>query len=385
MQVRVPRRAFTETAPGTDSLLFQTRDLQDWLQDRLRAARTAATTFPREELLRDGVIATLASLIDQYGAEPLVIDWGASYSTGAQEDWVNGVPLSRYDFRSPVVSGSLELPTCRPSSYSLTPPSGLIDHSQHELVVFVLASGSASGEQIEAAWLQIRQRINHYVAWIAADIAAWHSATEAELKASLERRYAALTRSGAVESAMTVPIRPVGAKEIPVPVKRTRVNPGAATSPRPFAQEAVLESEIYEQVIDTLALVCRGFERLPETFARLHDEERVRDVLLVVLNANYEGQAGAELFNFYGKTDLLIKWGDRNVFIRECKFWTGQSGLKDALDQLSVTTPGATAKLHCCCLSTARTPLRHRDGSPSHQRTFLVHFGSPAPGPVTTN
>jgi hypothetical protein len=44
------------------------------------------------------------------------------------------------------------------------------------------------------------------------------------------------------------------------------------------------------------------------TFRRLGQEERIRDLLLVVLNASYEGHAGAEVFNFAGKTDLLIKW-----------------------------------------------------------------------------
>jgi hypothetical protein len=39
--------------------------------------------------------------------------------------------------------------------------------------------------------------------------------------------------------------------------------------------------------------------------ARLN-EEQIRDLLLVNLNAQFEGKAGGEVFNGEGKTDILI-------------------------------------------------------------------------------
>lgn len=165
-------------------------------------------------------------------------------------------------------------------------------------------------------------------------LASWNQQLTQLIERELGERLIRLRQSNSVASALSVPVRRAGSTSVSVPARRTRVNPAGDRRPRPFADEAVLEGKIYEQVLDTLATVCRGFERIPEMFARLHDEERVRDVLLVVLNTNYEGQAGAEVFNFAGKTDLLIRWVERNVFIGECKFWTGQKGLRDAVDQL---------------------------------------------------
>ena len=49
------------------------------------------------------------------------------------------------------------------------------------------------------------------------------------------------------------------------------------------------------------------------------DEETIRDLLLALLNAQFEGAAAGEVFNAAGKTDILIRAGDRNVFIAECK------------------------------------------------------------------
>jgi hypothetical protein len=47
-----------------------------------------------------------------------------------------------------------------------------------------------------------------------------------------------------------------------------------------------------------------------------------------------EGAALGEVFNGSGKTDILIRERDRNVFIGECKIWKGPRTIPDALDQL---------------------------------------------------
>ena len=74
-------------------------------------------------------------------------------------------------------------------------------------------------------------------------------------------------------------------------------------------------------------------ERSPKAFDGL-DEEGIRSHFLVQLNGHYEGQATGETFNYQGKTDILIRSGDRNIFIAECKFWGGPQMLTQTIDQL---------------------------------------------------
>lgn len=62
--------------------------------------------------------------------------------------------------------------------------------------------------------------------------------------------------------------------------------------------------------------------------------EDLRNHFLVQLNGQYEGQATGETFNFEGKTDILIRWEGRNVFLAECKFWDGPESLRKAIDQI---------------------------------------------------
>ena len=74
-------------------------------------------------------------------------------------------------------------------------------------------------------------------------------------------------------------------------------------------------------------------ERSPASFASL-DEEAIRTHFLLQLNGHYEGSATGETFNSSGKTDILIRVDNRNVFIAECKFWRGPKSFSEAIDQL---------------------------------------------------
>lgn len=74
-------------------------------------------------------------------------------------------------------------------------------------------------------------------------------------------------------------------------------------------------------------------ERSPKAFATM-DEETLRMMFLVQLNGHFEGLATGETFNFGGKTDILIRYENRNIFIAECKFWSGPENFKETIDQL---------------------------------------------------
>jgi hypothetical protein len=86
-------------------------------------------------------------------------------------------------------------------------------------------------------------------------------------------------------------------------------------------------------LVRTLRSFGKALERSPRTFDHLR-EEGLRDFLIVILNATYEGTTTGETFNAKGKTDLLLRYQDANAFMGECKVWSGEAGLHDALDQM---------------------------------------------------
>ena len=111
------------------------------------------------------------------------------------------------------------------------------------------------------------------------------------------------------------------------PASRPRV-PTEAYKPEPVLDEAE-----YEHILEVMRSMSLVIERNPAAFATL-DEEAIRTHFLLQLNGHYEGSATGETFNASGKTDILIRAENRNIFIAECKFWGGPKAFAEAVDQL---------------------------------------------------
>lgn len=107
--------------------------------------------------------------------------------------------------------------------------------------------------------------------------------------------------------------------------------------PKADLKTIILEPEIeqkeYNNIIEICSNMAKVMERSPRDFANMK-EETIRSHFLVQLNGQYEGQATGETFNSNGKTDILIRNDNKNVFIAECKFWKGKKGYLSTIDQL---------------------------------------------------
>jgi hypothetical protein len=117
---------------------------------------------------------------------------------------------------------------------------------------------------------------------------------------------------------------PVTRRELPV---RTVGTAPKDTEPIPLSEEE------YEHIIHVISNMGAVMERSPRAFVQM-EEEDLRVHFLVQLNGQYEGQATGETFNLAGKTDILIRLDGQNIFIAECKYWTGPKGFSQAIDQL---------------------------------------------------
>ena len=130
------------------------------------------------------------------------------------------------------------------------------------------------------------------------------------------------------------------------------------------------------EILKSMSLVI---ERSPSSFATLK-EEAIRDHFLLQLNGHYEGDATGETFNASGKTDILIRAGNRNVFIAECKFWRGPNSFNQAIAQLLGYLTWRDSK--CALLIFNRTKdssaIRIKsheimESRPEHRKTLFHH------------
>jgi hypothetical protein len=117
------------------------------------------------------------------------------------------------------------------------------------------------------------------------------------------------------------------------PLKRRPLFPQPRPTTTPGQREYELADAAFDDVLKVLRHSRNALERSPSLTAQLH-EEQIRFILLVSLNAVFEGLAGGEVFNHKGKTDILIRMEDTNVFVGECKIWTGPSDFTKAISQL---------------------------------------------------
>jgi hypothetical protein len=123
------------------------------------------------------------------------------------------------------------------------------------------------------------------------------------------------------------PIYAIPTQRKPKPISMPKV------ATEKYEPEPILEEKEYQYILDILHSMSLVIERNPKSFSSMN-EESIRDHFLLQLNGHYEGGATGETFNASGKTDIIIREKDKNVFIAECKFWHGPKTFSEAIDQL---------------------------------------------------
>ena len=230
--------------------------------------------------------------------------------------------------------GDRDLWRYRPHSFSLGLPKIQIadDHISFQ---FAFPDDSAKGDvlkgEIEYATSALRQTVDG----VAADVAAFNATVPARIRAAIETRIRRARETTTVVEGLGIPLtRTATPPAYAIPLTR---RPSPRALPRATSQaaqsEPFLRADEYEYILGVLRSMGHVMERAPKAFATA-DEETIRTVFLLHLNGHYEGDASAETFNAQGKTDILIREKDRNVFIAECKFWRGEKTFQNAIDQL---------------------------------------------------
>lgn len=223
----------------------------------------------------------------------------------------------------------------RPSSFSLSGYPEL--EIRDDVVVFSCSfpDDSPEPERLRAEIERTISSLSDAVSNLARDVENHNREAPKAIRAALERK---LTKAKAAVNAVAglgIPIRQRAAPAtFVVPTKR-RESPVSrpAVSKEKFAPEPTLDQREYDHILGVLKSMALVMERSPASFASF-DEETIRTHFLLQLNGHYEGSATGETFNSSGKTDILIRVDNRNVFIAECKFWRGPKSFSNAIDQL---------------------------------------------------
>lgn len=204
------------------------------------------------------------------------------------------------------------------------------------MLVFDVIVWSDDPEPLKREAEDILNKLQQQLAHLANQARQFNAGLASKASSLLEsRRQEIRKRSGFVE-ALGVPLRKredlPETFAVPPPEQRRRIRPKPQVAPS-GPPEPTLDVEAYNEIVRTIWDLGRTMERLPSTYAG-KDEEMLRDHILLYLTPRFEGSSTGETFNRAGRTDILLRYENRNVFIAECKFWSGPKAFLKAITQL---------------------------------------------------
>jgi hypothetical protein len=347
----------------TDGRLFDGIELAVWLQERSKKCHEDVTRLPIQQVLEQPPEVTAEPLLAAYCVDPIVL---------RRENW-------RMDeAQETQVLGTGGLVSARVRSGTFTPGYGTSVHVPFDgdpelLMLSVPVSAGlrpvghiGQGELVfRFEWLRdndplIEQQMNHAVQSIespylerqAEEIERFNEKLATETVETLINRRDGYLQAQQYLAGLRIPIysRRDAPQTYAAPAFQRRRAPQVASQQPGQPPQAILVDEFYEHIVHVISAMARGMERTPADYDAW-EEEKLRDALLVILNTHYTGGATGETFNKGGKTDILVRVADRNVFVGECKWWSGPKTFagtdadQSALDQLLSYTTWRDAKL----------------------------------------
>ena len=327
--------------------LFVTHDLDHSLRSTIHKMQQEVEALDENRLLNTAPEDLKRYLVDSYSVTPITLlrdQWYADHQDEPidvrhdQMRWIDDrsrpalVPGERVEVRIPF-EGESELFYAKANSFTLNPPRALIE--KNELVLRYESPADQPREirpMVDRALVDIEQHLGWQRGMIDAHNSSLPSAAEQAIHQRRERLLAQSRRA----ATLGIPIRrrDDAPKTYAVPTVRKKAAPSLPpASAAQFEPEPAWAMEQYEQALKIMQDMTLVMERSPDAFKTM-DEEALRQHFLVQLNGQFEGKVTGETFNMAGKTDILLREGERNVFIAECKFWKGPKAFGEAIDQL---------------------------------------------------
>jgi hypothetical protein len=220
----------------------------------------------------------------------------------------------------------------QPSTYDAGPPVADV-HASH-LIINVITRGDEAA-RVKREFDQALDAIERWLNWQrqSADPFNLQLADHAPRAVDDRRTKLLKDRNIAADLGFKMRARPDAATYAAPEVRRKIAPKLPAASAAAYRPEPVLDEANYQHILRVIENMTHVMERSPKAFAEM-GEETIRQHILVQLNGHFEGQATGETFNHQGKTDILIRVQDRNIFVAECKVWRGEKQFAETIDQI---------------------------------------------------
>lgn len=231
-------------------------------------------------------------------------------------------------------TGEEDLFKCHASTFSFGPyPNISISRGfvslRYEYSLNEMQSENAKDSALKKLERDIKD-IRDGISYANKDVESYNASLQKQALHFLEEKKKKVESFFSVANMFEVPVKKSAYAETHVPLQRKIV---------PIAHEYKKEDVYsisdanYADILATIKHMGSTYERTPGSYAAMKEED-LRNTLLAALNGTYLGGAVGEAFRNSGKTDICIEEKNRAAFVAECKMWTGQKSIADALKQL---------------------------------------------------
>lgn len=219
-----------------------------------------------------------------------------------------------------------------PTRTTMRPIGSVIRNS----IILTYQQVENDSDKLKARYLTDLGMVKQYLGFARGHVLGFNQSLPGKTKLMIKTRKDRLLASRKMVSGLGIPIKKrsdaLSTYDVPISRKKIKITIPKHNQP-PFEPEPHLDAKVYDQILETMSKMALVMERSPKAFLRMGEED-LRWHFLVQLNAQFEWEARAETFNFSGKTDILISYKNKNIFIAECKLWDGEKSLVGALEQL---------------------------------------------------
>ena len=329
-------------------LFYESGSLSDFIDHQKCLLKNEVQNINSNELLNLSEDDFCKYLIDKYSLKcPDIIDSDIHISNTSEvdidvsQDFLRGIRDRSRPFYIKGTSITISIPfdgegrlfNYQPSHQDFNPPRGIVHGKELQLVYEAI---DHDNDKIKHFYNGVLGSIKKYLNWVKEQVKPFNLELERFSKEVVKNRKDKIIADLGLANSLGLPIK--RSSDIPktysiqVPRKITSFERPTASTER-YVQEPALPDSEYEHILEIIKSMSLVMERSPSSFSHL-SETQIRDQFLMILNSHYEGQATGETFNASGKTDILIRHDNKNIFIAECKFWKGEKELLEAIDQI---------------------------------------------------
>lgn len=322
--------------------LFSKQDGTAVMRAQINAACAEADNLPEQRLLNTDVEALIGYFLEKYSATVPSLDREAMEGSqhereyAAYDQWERRtilVPGEAYDFEVPF-TGDAEIFQMQSNSYDTNPPAAVVERNK---LKFTVAGRTLPPEEVQQKVNALLNSVDRYLGWHRDMWASYPDQLGHQVRQRIAARSERLLQqksSAAALAGLGIKIKEKAsdARTFVPPTVKQKIQPLLPPMRPAMPPEPTLDKDVYQNILGLIRGAGRSIEQ-SSSRTRSLDEESLRDMFLVPLNAHF-GNATGEAFNVTGKTDILIRHETGNIFVAEFKIWGGEKRFLGTIDQL---------------------------------------------------